>query len=117
MAIISEQGAAGSIFSLNGIKGGQGRGRLLDAQTVVVPDITVTPVLFGNSNRCWAIISNRNAGNVLIYLGAQTAAYVTLAQYGVLQIDVNAPWSGEVYAYQSSGAPVNLDVMEAVIQQ
>lgn len=117
MAKNVEPGGSGRLFSLNFSAGGLNRGRVLDSNSIALADSTLVQVLNANPNRSWALLVNNNASNVLVYLGVQNVAPITLAQYGVAQIDQNLPWSGEVLAYQTSGAPVNLAVIEASIQQ
>lgn len=115
MAIVIEPGGLGRQYSLNGVAGAAGRGRLLEVRPVVVADSDYTQILGPTPSRAWVIISNRNATPVQIFIGNQVVAYITLGQYGTIQLDSQIPWAGEVLAYQTSGGAVTIDVLEAFV--
>jgi len=112
------EGGAGEIrpVSLSGIVGSKGFGRGINVTTVALADSTMVPILGSNPQRSWAIIQNPNASAITIYIGNITVPSFILAQYGTFQIDINAPWSGAVSAYQTSGGAVNIYVSEASVQ-
>lgn len=112
-AIYNETGFEGQVISQGGIKGASYKGRqVISGSFTFGGSNPVYPLIMAaNPRRISAIIQNLDdpaaPGSVVaIYLGGVNTIPITLAPLGTLQLDVNFPWTGEVYANVSANSPV-----------
>ena len=110
--LYQEAGYFGILMSLAGIAGKINRGRQSEAFTVAVDNTTTYQLLSANSQRIAAIISNTSGQTIYISLGDQTNLPIEILDKGALQIDVNFPWTGFVYAKGASATPGNVMIQE-----
>lgn len=111
--IYNEPGFNGQVVSLAAVSGASGKGRQVVSNSFTLGGTNpVFPcILPANPRRISAIIQNigdpANPGsNVSIYLGGANSIPITLVENGTLQLDVNYPWTGDVYAALVTNGPV-----------
>lgn len=111
----SESGYYGQLTSLSGLRGAEGKGRVIHTAQIALTSAAVL-ILSANPKRISAIIQNQDdatnpGSNLSVYLG--NPAYVIdagdvvadLSPLGTLQIDANLPWTGEIYASRVTNSP------------
>ena len=117
----TDSGYNGQLVSLSNVLGQDGQGRACSGGTLTM---SATPVLVlaSNPKRIAALIENlddsANPGSgVILYLGNPSIyplAQTILAPLGTFQIDINLPWSGDVWAANVVNSPV-LSVLEITV--
>lgn len=107
--IYAETGYNGQVTSLAGVVGAVNKGRQAVSNSYTLSGIVI--ILQANPQRIAAIIQNIGdpafPGSALeIFIGGVNSIPFTLVENGSMQLDVNFPWTGEVYANLITNNPV-----------
>lgn len=85
---------------------------------VAIPNAVSTTILAANANRRRAVIQNLSGVTIFLAFGAAAAATsIALPTGQSWLVDVGNDWyeqRGDINAFQTSGAPVNVNVLEMV---
>lgn len=93
-----EGGHKGPLESLGGLVQDDGRGRIVVDGSQVVAAGSYIQIFGANGKRIAAIFQNLGPDDLSIVPGIGANPFAVLPKYGVLQIDKDLPWTGDLYA-------------------
>jgi hypothetical protein len=104
--LTQESGFVGELESLSGIKGVKWRGRQMSVRQFTIAGGASEDLCQDNGRRIAALITNNGPDVCNIRFG-NSALVAQLAVNGVIQVDVNFPWTGKIQA----NIPTNTSVV------
>lgn len=111
-SVYAETGFEGQVTSQGGVKGATYKGRQVTSDSFTMSGATgIVLILPANPRRISALIQNVGdpaapGSLVEISLGGVNTIPFRLTENGTFQIDVNFPWTGEVYGNLVTNSPV-----------